>query len=201
MSTKPMKVVLLGEGRVGKTSIGTKWMSGTFDPGRKKTVQAAFFENKVHTSTGVVNLQVWDTAGQEEFHAIAPIYYKDSQAALLVYSVTDQASFERMVKWRNELQSARGDSVLIICVANKIDMVSQRVVTSQQGQDYAKSINCQHFEVSAKTGEGIDPLFKYLAEQLEARAKKQSGKSSGGKRPMAIQIIDEPEQNQSGCGC
>lgn len=199
------KAVFLGEGRVGKTSIGLKWCEGTFDPKRKSTVQAGFYSKSVETSKGVIELNLWDTAGQEVYHAVAPIYYKDANAALLIYDVTNQVSFERMVQWHRELTQNRGDQVFIVCVANKIDLQNKRVIPANQGVEFATSIGCQHFEVSAKTGEGIDMLFRYLTENLVKRAPQKRAK------PRAIHAVtvleaeeveEKPKtENNSACAC
>ena len=199
---RKFKIVFLGEGRVGKTSIGLKWCEGSFDPQRRSTVQAGFYTKNVESSQGLVEINLWDTAGQEEYHAVAPIYYKDSQAAILVFSVVDQISFDKIVQWHNELINLRGDSVKIVVVANKIDLVDQRVIPYNKGEDYARSINCQYFEVSARTGQGIPALFQYLVEQLVSIPQKRSNQAASKR---ALMIIDEPEeqkpqQNQnSGC--
>jgi small GTP-binding protein len=103
------KVAFLGEGRVGKTSISLQRSEDRFEQTIRSTVAAAFFQKTVTTkSERAINIMLWDTAGQEEVHSLAPIYYKDTHAALLVYSVVDQPSFDRMVQWRNELISSRG---------------------------------------------------------------------------------------------
>lgn len=197
------KVVLLGEGRVGKSSIGNKWHSGTFDSQRRSTVAAAFFQKSVLCQGKNVDIQLWDTAGQEEYHSLTPIYYKDAQAALLVYSVVDSASFDRMMQWKNELVMTRGENIKIIIAANKIDMVQQRVITPQQGIDFASKVGCQIFEVSAKTGEGIDMLFQALAKTLLEIPQKKTGPTRGGK--VGLQVIngnnDQAQENQSKGGC
>ncbi|EAY17595.1 Ras family protein [Trichomonas vaginalis G3] len=198
------KVVLLGEGRVGKSSIGNKWQSNTFDPQRRSTIAAAFFQKTVICQGKNVDIQLWDTAGQEEYHSLAPIYYKDAQAALLVYSVIDSTSFERMMQWKNELVNTRGENIKLIIAANKIDMVSQRVITPQQGLDFANKVGCQIFEVSAKTGEGIDMLFQALAKTLLEIPQKKSATHRSGK--VGLQVIngnnqEAEENNSTGCGC
>ncbi|KAH0790788.1 Ras-related protein Rab-21 [Histomonas meleagridis] len=195
------KAVFLGEGRVGKTSIGLKWSRGEFDPQRKSTVQAGLYSKKVETSKGMIELHLWDTAGQEEFHAIAPIYYKEAQAALLVYSVVDQRSFERMVQWHKELRQIRGDEVKIVVVANKIDMVNDRVIPSQKGIEYARSIGCNHFEVSAKTGEGIDMLFRYLTETLVSTTKANTNRPTKGRKGLMVLEAEETQEDNGKCSC
>ena len=197
------KVVLLGEGRVGKSSIGNKWQSGTFDPQRRSTVAAAMFQKSVMFQGKNIDIVLWDTAGQEEYHSLAPIYFKDAQAAILVYSVTDSTSFDRMMQWKNELVMSRGENIKLIIAANKIDMVSQRVISPQQGSDFAKKVGCPLFEVSAKTGEGIEMLFYELAKVLYSIPQKSHGARRQGK--VGLQVINgaeeakENSQDKKGC--
>ena len=199
------KVVLLGEGRVGKSSIGNKWQNGTFDPQRRSTVAAAFFQKSMMVNGKTIDIVLWDTAGQEEYHSLAPIYFKDAQAAILVYSVTDSTSFDRMMQWKNELVMSRGENIKLIIAANKIDMVSQRVISPQQGSDFAKKVGCQIFEVSAKTGEGIDFLFQALAKTLSEIPQKNHGARRQGK--VGLQVINgedevkEVSKDSGGCSC
>lgn len=205
------KCVFLGEGRVGKTSVGLKWTEGTFDSQRRSTVQAGLYTKSVMTSKGMIDVNLWDTAGQEEFHAVTPIYYKGSHAAILVYSVTDERSFERMVQWHKELSQNVGDIKMVV-VANKIDLVRDRVIPSSRGVQYAESIGCSHFEVSAKTGEGIDMLFQYLTEEL-VKSVKPSGTSTRARGKRGLTVVGDvaPQSgrsvnlkesgNSDGCKC
>ena len=187
------KVVLLGEGRVGKSSIGNKWANGTFDPSRRSTVAAAFFQKSVMCQGKTIDIVLWDTAGQEEYHSLAPIYFKDAQAAILVYSVTDATSFDRMMQWKNELVMSRGENIKLVIAANKIDMVQQRVISQQQGLDFANKVGCQIFEVSAKSGEGIEMLFQSLAKTLnEIPVQKSHGAKRQGK--VGLQVINGEDE-------
>ena len=197
------KVVLLGEGRVGKSSIGNKWQNGTFDPQRRSTVAAAFFQKSVIVGGKTIEIVLWDTAGQEEYHSLAPIYFKDAQAAILVYSVTDSTSFDRMMQWKNELVMSRGENIKLVIAANKIDLVSQRVISSQQGVEFATKVGCPIFEVSAKTGEGIEMLFASLAKILSEipLQKNNVGKRHGKVGLQVINGDDEVEEKNSKGGC
>lgn len=98
------KVVLLGEGRVGKTSLVLRFCRDTFVDGQPPTIQASCLERALRLGDKTVNLVVWDTAGQERFHALGPIYYRDADAALLVYDITDTDSFKRVQGWVRELR-------------------------------------------------------------------------------------------------
>ena len=203
MSKEPsFKVVFLGEGRVGKTSIGKRWAENKFDPNTRSTVAAAWFQKTTTTSDGKpVNIQLWDTAGQEEYKSLAPIYYKDSQAAILVYSVVDQGSFEKTVQWRKELVMSRGENIKIVIVANKIDLATERCVSREQGEQYAQSVNAKYFEVSAKTGDGIELLFFHVADLLMSLPQKERE----GKRPGRVSLTvvngeeNDAQKKQGGC--
>lgn len=193
------KVVFLGEGRVGKTSIGKRWAEGKFDSSTRSTVSAAFFQKSVNFETKVLNIQLWDTAGQEEYHSLTPIYYKDAHAAILVYSVTDSKSFERMIQWKKELAASRGESIKIVICGNKIDLPSQRCVTPEQGETTARQLGAQHFEVSAKTGEGIETMFLHLAELLNSIPLQNTGPTR--RSHTSIQVVDAQEKEKTEKGC
>jgi Ras-related protein Rab-21 len=99
MSGLRFKIVLLGEGRVGKTSILLRYTKGEFNDRQVSTLQASYLDKKIMIEGSSVQLSVWDTAGQERFHALGPIYYRDADGALLVYDVTDAESFNKVKKW------------------------------------------------------------------------------------------------------
>jgi Ras-related protein Rab-21 len=112
MASNSYKVVLLGEGRVGKTSLVLRFCRDTFVDGQPPTIQASCLERALRLGDKTVNLVVWDTAGQERFHALGPIYYRDADAALLVFDITDTDSFKRVQGWVRELRkmvSAAGE--------------------------------------------------------------------------------------------
>lgn len=98
------KVVLLGEGRVGKTSLVLRFCKGTFAEGQPPTIQASCLDKVLRIGERSLHLVIWDTAGQERFHALGPIYYRDADAALLVFDITDSDSFGKVKTWVKELR-------------------------------------------------------------------------------------------------
>lgn len=104
MSRMQAKVVMLGEGRVGKTSLVLRFCKDTFSDSQPPTIQASFLDKPMTVGDKRVNLAIWDTAGQERFHALGPIYYRDADAALLVYDITDPDSFTKVQTWVKELR-------------------------------------------------------------------------------------------------
>jgi Ras-related protein Rab-21 len=122
------KVVLLGEGRVGKTSICLRYIHGEYDDRQVPTIQASFLDKKISVDGSNLHLSIWDTAGQEKFHSLAPIYYRDADIAIIVYDVTDLTSFEKVKTWVKELKKIVGNSALTVIVGNKIDDTKNRCV-------------------------------------------------------------------------
>lgn len=207
------KVVLLGEGCVGKTSIVLQYTQHKFVDTHEVTIQASFKRKQVPVGNQRVNLAIWDTAGQERFHALGPIYYRDADGALLVYDVTDRDSFLKVQMWVKELKKMLGKQICLAIAGNKVDMPNKNV-SKEEAESYASTVGAVHFYTSAKLNQGIDVLFQDLAKRmLQAKqAKGPSGSSSSlnaprmGRRDDLIEIgsdKDTPvvQQNNSGCGC
>lgn len=166
------KVVLLGEGCVGKTSVVLRYVNNKFNDAHQSTLQASFLTKKIFVNNVSVTLNIWDTAGQERFHALGPIYYRDSNGALLVYDVTDPDSLSKVKVWVKELRKMLGNNVCLAIVGNKADLLtgSEKAQMSNdlivEGQNYAKQSNATHHCTSAKTNFGIDDLFVDLTKQM-----------------------------------
>lgn len=175
----PLKIVILGEGRVGKTSLLRRYVKRSFDDGEVSTQHAAYLERTLTINGQQVQLSLWDTAGQERFHSLAPMYYRDAMGALLVYDVTDIESFTRVAKWVEELQT-QGKECALAVVGNKADLRQQAKVPEADAQAYAHSIGASHGLTSAKMGLGVEEAFQRLAEEALQRRSKMAGELSAG---------------------
>jgi len=195
----PYKIVILGEGRVGKTSLLRQYVRGTFDDREASTLSASYLEKRVPVRGKQMQLALWDTAGQERFHALAPIYYRDADGALLVYDVTDVESFRRVSHWVEELQTM-GTKCAVAIVGNKIDLRAQAKVSVADAEAYARSISARHSLASAKLGQGVQDVFTRLAEDvLDIRG--TSGRQAGNTREaggparqsarQGLQVVDD----------
>ena len=118
-------VVLLGEGRVGKTCLCLRYVNNTFSSEQESTIQATYLEKRLNVGRRAVTLNIWDTAGQERFHALGPIYYRDSHGAVLVYDITDRDSFTKVRHWVKELRKIVGPAIVLVIAGNKADMPPQ----------------------------------------------------------------------------
>ncbi|KAJ1814888.1 Vacuolar protein sorting-associated protein 21 [Coemansia sp. RSA 2675] len=123
-SAKPIqiKVVLLGEAAVGKSSLVLRFVNDEFQENKEPTIGAAFLTQKVRLDDSVLKLDIWDTAGQERFHSLAPMYYRNAQAAVVVYDITRASSLDRAKSWIKELQRQASPNIVIALVGNKLDL-------------------------------------------------------------------------------
>jgi len=206
MNDIKFKVVLLGEGRVGKTSILLRYINNSFDQKQTSTFQASFQEKILNIGQNCVTLAIWDTAGQERFHALAPIYYRDSNAAILVFDITDRTSFQKVQNWIEELRKIVGKDIVLIIAANKSDLEAKRQVDQHDVNQYANSVGAKVMSTSAKSGKGVEQLFLELTKSLLAEHQRtsQNGRSSRGKSrgPKAgIAVVDDDHRQRDSSGC
>jgi len=206
--TKPFnfKVVLLGEGCVGKTSMVLRYVEDKFNDKHITTIQASFLSKKLNISGKRLNLSIWDTAGQEKFHALGPIYYRESHGAVLVYDITDQDSFQKVKNWVVELKRMLGENVCLAIAGNKSDLEQQRTVSQQDAERYAESVGAAHYSTSAKLNRGIEDMFFELCQAMIEHAEKQMIESGNGQRlglgagrGSVVVVDDETEAAKSGC--
>ena len=126
VSVRKAKLVMVGDSSVGKSSICMRFAKGSFTDYNNPTIGAAFFAQLLTTDKGRVQFDVWDTAGQERYHALMPMYYHGSAAAVVVFDITRYETFERAKMWIKELKDRAPDDCIITLVGNKIDRFSDR---------------------------------------------------------------------------
>jgi small GTP-binding protein len=170
MTLAKAKVVLVGAAHTGKTAIINRFVYGDFTPHTRPNTQPALFRKKMYHVGQALTLEIWDTAGQEQYHALSPMFYRDADAGIVVCDVTDVSSFEKCRQWVNELRQARGEQIVIAVAGNKSDLASQRKVTLEQISSFASGFASTSFETSAKTGENIELLFSGIITELARRA-------------------------------
>jgi len=195
--SKQFKVVLLGEGRVGKTSLVLRYTQNSFEEKTPSTVQASFQTKRLNLDGQSINLAVWDTAGQERFHALGPIYYRDANGALLVYDITDNDSFVRVQNWVKELRKMLGQDIVLAIAGNKSDLERNRVVPLDKAESYALSVGAKHYHTSAKLNKGVNEMFLELTKRmLDANP---TSTSSGPKKLGLQWEDDKPKPKEGGC--
>jgi small GTP-binding protein len=131
------KVVLVGPTAAGKTSIVNRFIYDDFAVHTTSTTQPAFAQRVLNDKSRPVSLEIWDTAGQERYHSLSPLFYRDAEAGIVVFDITDTDSFTKASKWISELKTERADDILIIVVGNKTDLESLRTVHRREDEQLA----------------------------------------------------------------
>ena len=161
-----IKICLLGNLYVGKTSIASRYCKNSFTENYMNTIGGAYQQQNVVLNNGTkIKLHIWDTSGQDRFRSMTNLYYRDAQVAILTYDVTNEESFEGLNYWLNELsEKVERDSMLLCLVGNKNDVEpSKKTVPTSKGKAFAEENNMIFFETSAKTGAGVKELFQTIA--------------------------------------
>ena len=193
------KLVFLGDQSVGKTSLLSRFMYDKFDTQYKATVGIDFMSKTMYLPDRTIRLQLWDTAGQERFRTLVPSYIRDSNVAVVVYDITDPKTFEAASKWIEDVQAERQGQALIVLVGNKSDLVNERMVSKEEGEEKARQVVAIFKETSAKQGQNVKPLFKKIATELAGMEVPQFAD-----KPQESEVVDvsvEPSQEQASCAC
>ena len=170
MSTvESVKVVLLGESGVGKTSIISQFIQGVFNPDKLPSLSAQYLTKSVDFKefNKTIKFEIWDTAGQEKFRSLAKIFYKDAKVICLVYDISYKKSFQELKDFWYEKQTklnVEGDPIFAV-VGNKNDLYEIRQI-EDEGKNFAKSIGAIFQYTSAKNSSGIKELFNKIGEKI-----------------------------------
>ncbi|KAK3736345.1 hypothetical protein QZH41_020797 [Actinostola sp. cb2023] len=158
-----IKVVVVGNGAVGKSSMIQRYCKGIFTKDYKKTIGVDFLERQISINGEDVRLMLWDTAGQEEFDAITKAYYRGAQACALVFSTVDRDSVDCIEKWKSKVEVECGTIPMVI-VQNKIDLIDQAVVQPEEAESLAKKLRLKFYRTSVKEDLNVSDVFQYLTD-------------------------------------
>ena len=170
-----VKICLLGDVNVGKTSIASRFCKNSFNENYINTIGGAYQQQNIVLNNGTkMKLHIWDTSGQDRFRSMTNLYYRDAQVAILTYDITNESTFASIDFWIQELKYKVENENMILClVGNKCDVNQEdRKITNFKGKNYAQENNMIFFETSAKTGEGVKDLFVTIANKVYEQMKK-----------------------------
>ena len=167
MSVESFKVVLVGESGVGKTSIISQFIDQTFQEDQQSTTGGAFSTKSVVCDGGkILKFEIWDTAGQERYRSLTTMFYKDANAAVMVYDVTRKESFEELKNyWAGQIKESSPENIILVIAANKSDLIEYETVDEGEARNFAKEISAIFISTSAKNSEGINNLFEEIAKK------------------------------------
>lgn len=205
------KLVLLGESAVGKSSIVHRFVKNTFDDARESTIGAAFLTQSITIpeSQTTIKFEIWDTAGQERYKSLAPMYYRNANAALCVYDITSRNSFAKAQDWIKELKKQAPSEIVVALVGNKLDLEEAREVELDEVDEYISELQSDGFKIlkaecSAKNGDGVVELFEEIGRALpveevlaaNANRSRHGEAGGGGRRPGGVDL-NRPQRAQA----
>ncbi|KAB2021600.1 hypothetical protein ERO13_D07G140700v2 [Gossypium hirsutum] len=175
------KVVVIGDSAVGKSQILSRFAKNEFCLDSKSTIGVEFQTRTVTIKTKVIKAQIWDTAGQERYRAVTSAYYRGALGSMLVYDISKRQSFDSLARWVEELRANADNSIVIMLVGNKADLVDQRAVPTEDAVEFAKEQGLFFAETSALSGDNVDKAFFKLLEEIYGAMCKKSLESANGK--------------------
>ena len=167
MSVESFKVVLVGESGVGKTSIITQFIDQTFQEDQQSTTGGTFSTKSVVCDNGkTLKFEIWDTAGQERYRALTKMFYKDANAAVLVYDITRKDSFEEIQNyWSNQIKESSPPGIILAVAANKSDLIDHEAVDEEQARKFAEDLGAIFVSTTATQIDPVNDLFIQIAKK------------------------------------
>jgi len=193
------KLLLIGDSGVGKSCLLLRFADDTYTESYISTIGVDFKIRTIELDGKTIKLQIWDTAGQERFRTITSSYYRGAHGIIVVYDVTDNESFNNVKQWLHEIDRYACENVNKLLVGNKSDLTAKRVVSTEQGKEFADSLGIEFLETSAKTAQNVEQAFLTMASQIKARMKTQptqSGMPKGG-----VSLSESRKVSEGGKGC
>ena len=171
MDTEPnyiIKICLLGEANVGKTSLVYRFIENKFRENYKSTLGVNLLKKDlIFKEYGEVTAQIWDLGGQESFRSLRKLYLEGANGALLIYDCTQKTSFEKLHDWIQDFRNARGDEPVLL-IGNKIDLLKEvgESIDRKEARRFAENEGGVYIETSEKTGENVDEAFTELTRSI-----------------------------------
>ena len=164
-----VKFIIVGDSSVGKSNILLRFSRNVFDPGHQATLGIEFANKHLLYNNNDYLVQVWDTAGQENFRSVTRAYYKASAVAMVVYDITNEESFQHIQAWIKDCRDLAPRTVQLILIGNKTDLEDQRAVSKEKGEELARENKMLFFETSALNGNGVEEAFQKSIEAVDQR--------------------------------
>ena len=166
-----LKYIVIGDSAVGKSNILLRYAHEKFNEDYQATIGVEFGAKNLEINNEKYRIQIWDTAGQENFKSITRAYYKNSVCAIIVYDITNRESFNNINTWIDDCKSQSPKTVFFVLVGNKIDLENERKVDYNEGLNFAKENQMFFFECSAKTGKNVEDIFYKSAKIISEKIK------------------------------
>ncbi|KAF0683558.1 Aste57867_24415 [Aphanomyces stellatus] len=198
------KLVILGCTDTGKTSLTIRYCHNNFATPTAATIGASFLQKRIMLDKHKMTLQIWDTAGQERFRSMAPMYYRNAKAAILVFDVTKEDTFEKIKGWLSELRKHVDDDIVLAVVGNKCDLPT--TFNFALAESFAREIGATAHQTSAQNGQGVTEMFETVSRALLKKHIESERLAPSAVKPSAtpdpllrLEQTTTPPKNSGGC--
>ena len=165
------KFIIVGDSSVGKSNLLLRYLNNKFEDEYQSTIGVEFGAKNLEIDNINYRIQLWDTAGQEQFRSITRAYYQNSVCAIVVYDISNEITFKNVKDWIDDVRAQSPKNIYIMLVGNKNDLVEKRQVSYEKGLEYANSNNINFIETSAKTGENVENVFYNCTIEIAKKIK------------------------------
>ena len=190
-----VKTIVVGDSGVGKTCLLLRFIRDVFDESSQPTLGVEFMTKTVQTKNHKIELQLWDTAGQELFRSVTRGYYRNAVGAFLVFDLTQRSSFENISRWLQDITDVAKNDVIKILIGNKCDLESSREISTEEAKEYAEQNGMVYFETSAKSGENVSEAINECLNRIESNPNQAQ---NVGLQPSDT-VFSENESKKGGC--
>ena len=166
-----LKYIIIGDSAVGKSNLLLRYVDNKFNENHVMTLGVEFAAKNIQIEEQIFRMQIWDTAGQENFRSITRSFYKNSACVIIVYDITSRETFTNVKTWIKDCMQTCSKNVFMVLVGNKVDDETSRQVSTNEGETFAKEHGMTFFESSAKTGKNVEEIFKTSAKEIAKRLK------------------------------
>mmetsp|Transcript_8767 Transcript_8767/g.23148 ORF Transcript_8767/g.23148 Transcript_8767/m.23148 type:complete len:618 (-) Transcript_8767:71-1924(-) len=194
------KLLVVGDAGVGKTCLITRFVDDVFSSTCKSTIGVDFKATTIEMDGKAVQLQVWDTAGQERFRALTTSYYRGAHGVILVYDVTEQASFDHLASWIKDVDLYSGEEVTKLLIGNKDDNHKQKVVDPELAREFAKDHSMLFMEASAMRSLNVTAAFKLLVAEVMHQADTLASQPPAFEHKLKVNQ-ERSRRASGGCSC
>ena len=196
---KLFRYIIVGDMAVGKSCILLQFTDNKFRVQHELTIGVEFGAKTIELNNKTIKIQIWDTAGQEQFQAITRTYYKGAIGALLVYDITRRDTFTHVTKWLEEVKSNSSKHICVILIGNKKDLEDKRQVTYEEGESFARENGLMFLETSAKTAFNVVEAFNLSAQASLNNIEKTGVDPTENKNKMKIENKPQEPVKKGGC--
>ena len=195
------KVLLLGNSNVGKSSLFLRFVDDIWNDTFVPTIGVDFKIKTFEIDEKKIKMQIWDTAGQERFKNIIASYYRGAHGILLIYDVTDKDSFRNLANWLIEIEKNANKNVLKVVIGNKTDLENRRVITYNQGKEFADTYGLKFLETSAKKNLNVNEAFETLGRELMAAAGDKKIVKQKPNKKISVGQAQNLNTEKKNCNC